>query len=392
MYQIQDSCCAASWRRRARSLTTPTESLEDEFVKAKAAVESDTQFWDKMQAEWEELARRKWLEKEEEEGERLTPPTASPVGKGYTFSSDNPFADCCGAFAEAQEKVGEGDLNSAVLLLEAAVLQDPHDSEAWQVLGTTQAENENERAAVASLQRCLELRPDDLRALMALAVSFTNSGLPRHACGALYRWMGHNRRYRHLLGPLAATPPDAAPDSLCAQEVVPLFQEAARLNADRVDPELQNGLGVLFNLTGDFSEAERAFSAALSVTPQDYLLWNRLGATLANGCRSLDAVGAYAKALQLQPGFIRCRYNLGVSYLHLGAHREAATNFLTALKQQRRSESGSRNPNRMSASVWAALRLAVSAMDPPELVQAADAEDLDRLTVAFDMADDDFPD
>lgn len=41
--------------------------------------QSDTEFWDKMQAEWEELARRNWLEESEDQGP--IPPTVSPAEK-----------------------------------------------------------------------------------------------------------------------------------------------------------------------------------------------------------------------------------------------------------------------------------------------------------------------
>ena len=50
-------------------------------------------------------------------------------------------------------------------------------------------------------------------------------------------------------------------------------------------------------------------------------MWNRLGATLANGSRSEEAVDAYHHALQLFPGFIRARYNLGITCVNLGAHK-----------------------------------------------------------------------
>ncbi|XP_026869337.1 PEX5-related protein isoform X3 [Electrophorus electricus] len=378
-------------RRWGSMLLSRNQSLEEEYERAKAAVESDTEFWDKMEAEWEELARRNWLTENEE---AQFPPTVSPLEKGYYFHTDNPYKDWPNAFEEGLRKAREGDLPNAVLLLEAAILQDPQDSEAWQVLGTTQAENENEQAAIVSLQRCLELHPNNLQALMALAVSMTNTGMKQEACEALLGWLKHNQKYKHLLkncthlhsSPghhrLSHASPDACP---LLPEVKELYVEAAQENPDRIDPDLQTGLGVMYNLSSEFNKAVEAFNAALSVRPEDYLLWNRLGATLANGDRSEEAVEAYTRALELQPGFIRSRYNLGISCINLGAHREAASNFLTALGLQRKSSSRQLSHQVMSGNIWAALRIALSNMDQPELFQAANIGDLDLLMRAFNL-------
>ncbi|NWR63718.1 PEX5R protein, partial [Bucorvus abyssinicus] len=170
------------------------------------------------------------------------------------------------------------------------------------------------------------------------------------------------------------------------EEVKDLYLEAAHQNGDMIDPDLQTGLGVLFHLNGEFNRAIDAFSAALTVRPEDYTLWNRLGATLANGDRSEEAVEAYTRALEIQPGFIRSRYNLGISCINLGAYREAVSNFLTALSLQRKSRNQQQVPHpTLSGNIWAALRIALSMMDQPELFQAANVGDLDILLRAFNL-------
>ncbi|XP_068001176.1 PEX5-related protein isoform X5 [Melanerpes formicivorus] len=376
-------------QRWGAPLLSRNHSLEEEFERAKAAVESDTEFWDKMQAEWEEMARRNWISENQEAPGQVT---ISTIEKGYYFHTENPFKDWPGAFEEGLKKMKEGDLPVTILYLEAAILQEPNDAEAWQFLGIAQAENENEQAAIVALQRCLELQPNNLKALMALAVSYTNTGHQQEAYQSLRNWIKQNPKYKYIVKSKKGSPAltrrmsKTSDESSLLEEVKDLYLEAAHQNGDMIDPDLQTGLGVLFHLNGEFNRAIDAFSAALTVRPEDYTLWNRLGATLANGDRSEEAVEAYTRALEIQPGFIRSRYNLGISCINLGAYREAVSNFLTALSLQRKSRNLQQVPHpALSGNIWAALRIALSMMDQPELFQAANVGDLDILLRAFNL-------
>ncbi|XP_075210068.1 peroxisomal targeting signal 1 receptor-like isoform X2 [Lycorma delicatula] len=353
-----------------------------------------TQLWDKLARQWNETISEGYLDQNSASGWANEFADYSASLQEYSFASDNPMNDINNALEEGIRKREAGDLPSAVLCFEAAVQKEPENSAAWEMLGVTQAEIEQDRQAIVALKKCLQCDPKNLTAIMTLAASYTNENYQNQACHALKEWLHANPKYTDLIKEDPESVRQFRVKNISSimplslhDEVKDLYLAAARRNpSDGIDPDVQCGLGILFNLTAEQDKATDCFKAALQVRPDDCRLWNRLGATLANGNRSEEAVDAYHNALQLSPGFIRARFNLGITCVHLRAYREACEHLLTALNQQAagRGVQGERSLV-MSDSVWTTLRLAVSLMHRNDLLPAVNNRDLEKLNREFGL-------
>lgn len=270
-----------------------------------------------------------------------------PQMANYIFEEDNPFRATKDPFDEGIGIMNEGgNLSLAALAFEAAVQRDPQHVQAWCQLGSAQAQNEKESPAIRALEQAIKLDPNNLSALMGLAISYTNEGYDSTAYRTLERWV--STKYPQIISPDKLTPAGDfgfTDRHILHEKVTAQFIRAAQLSPDgeHMDPDVQVGLGVLFYGAEEYGKAVDCFEAALASTEsgttnephQAHLLWNRLGATLANSGRSEEAIAAYEKALTLNPNFVRARYNLGVSCINIGVLPQAAQHLLGALSMHR---------------------------------------------------------
>lgn len=237
------------------------------------------------------------------DGMRTFSSDRGPENGHYLFEEENLFQNVPNAFEEGLKIMNEGgNLSLAALAFEAAVQKQPDHVEAWVALGSAQAQNEKESPAIRAMEQALKLDPGNLDALMGLSVSYTNEGYDSLAYRTLERWV--STKYPSLatsgnLGPSEGEMEEElgfTDRHILHEKVTNLFLEAAQLNPDGadLDVDVQVGLGVLFYGSEDYEKAVDCFSAALGSSQtgslkrsgEEHLLWNRLGATLANSGRS----------------------------------------------------------------------------------------------------------
>jgi peroxin-5 len=288
------------YTRYWNEVRTKTPPPEDVFVEPSA--------WDQLQQEWEAF--------------EATSVGIKPVNN-YQFQSNNPYVLGDSSTRTRNHLLHTGGHQSFfenVLELEATVQRDPSNATAWFQLGVKQQEAEREQKAIQALLYAADLDPTHLPTWLALAVSYTNDGKRNDTYNAIRKWVDLNSRYAGAVQEYLTQSPEN-PSATITDRFSHLIQcliSMARSNtSSEVDADIQIALAVLLNTNEDYEKAQDCFRTALAVRPEDWLLYNRVGATMANSGHAEEALQYYYRALELNPAYIRARFNLGISCINL---------------------------------------------------------------------------
>lgn len=297
---------------------------------------------------------------------------------------------------EGMKYFHEGNLSEAILCFESELRNVNGDNaDAWLMLGKCHAENDEDRKAITCLENAVERDPYSSDALLALGVSYVNELDHDRALKYLNHWVTHNPTYAGYVTP---PPTNTNQDEQEQQQNTnttnnnnALLQLKSLLNqAKAYDMSMHGGnmeegsaapaadvletLGVLCNVSREYTEAVECFQSALQVRPNDHQLWNKLGATLANSGRSEEAQEAYQKALAIKPRYARSWLNMAIAHSNLQNHDEASRCYLQAL---------SLNPG--AVHIWSYLRISLTCTERWDLLPLAASQDLDAFREYFDF-------
>jgi peroxin-5 len=277
-----------------------------------------------------------------------------------------------------------GNIKEAIRAFELEIQQvNPDSATAWRMLGRCHAENDMDKDAIVCLEHAVDRDPYCSEALLALGVSYVNELNHGKALESLKAWITHNPSFSNIKFETdvygSSNMENQGVDESSFDEVQRLLLQTLEQIGDDTNQrqdvaDVLEALGVVYNVSRDYDAAINSLRKAVDIRPNDYQLWNKLGATLANSNQSSEALPAYQKALQLKPRYARAWLNMAISHSNLQNCDEAARCYLQTL---------SLNP--AAIHCWSYLRIALSCSERWELLPLAAAQDLKSFREHFDF-------
>ena len=301
-------------------------------------------------------------------------------------------------YEQGLQHFDEGNISEAILCFESTLRNvEPDHADAWRMLGRCHTENDEDRRAIACWLRSLERDPFSPETLLALGVAYVNELDHEGAVETLRGWVQNHPIYAGMVDESGIENEDedlygnAAEDALgndgtrrMRAKTMAEMRDVERLLLRALDydrtadaaADVYEALGVVYNVSRDYDAAVDAFQRAIDVRPDDYQLRNKLGATLANGNRSDEALPSYKAALGLKPKYARGWLNMAISHSNLHNYGEAARCYLQTL---------SLNPE--AKHVWSYLRIALTCDERWDLLPLAASQNLGGFREHFDFVE-----
>jgi peroxin-5 len=360
-------------RRHLESLQDDVATLGHEGLIQGSSIEDLAAAWAQSEAEYDQLEAATNLWSGEADGQ------VDQAAATYEFiNTEVPNdVDKQDWMQEGVRQFNAGNLKEAIQAFEMELQHGNSDNaSAWRMLGRCHAENDMDREAIVCLEQAVDRDPYSPEALLALGVSYVNELNHARAIETLKAWIQNNPKFAglelndDLYG--AAEPKEPGIES-AFDEVQQLLLRA--LEFDPTDAaDVLEALGVVYNVSRDYDAAVDVFQKAIELRPDDYQLWNKLGATLANGNQSAKALPAYHRALQIKPKYARVWLNMAISHSNLQDYAEAARCYLQTLTL---------NPSAIHC--WSYLRIALSCSERWDLLPLAASQDLEAFREHFDF-------
>lgn len=330
----------------------------------------------------------------------------------YHFSNQsfNTGHSAAQALQEGIRAHNEGRLTAAVFYLEDALNRPNSESEtlpvpkralAWYVLGLSLADLDDDERAIQALSQGLrsydgvqighrrEDNPYLWQSLIALAVSYTNELENTKALRVIREWMELRKGIDNGDGEAGTAPSIANIDLFRRTEHNDLLNGLSRIaNEAPQDADVFVVLGILHNLNRDYGAAAGALRHAVTLRPTTPNLWNKLGATLANGGQSDDALRAYRKAVDLHPALVRAWVNVGTAYSNRGEFAKAMRYYLKAIAMSQETGGGMNATTNIQnvenlPHVWGYLRSTLISLSRGDLLHLVESRDIAALRTHF---------
>ncbi|MBI4367128.1 MAG: tetratricopeptide repeat protein, partial [Deltaproteobacteria bacterium] len=185
----------------------------------------------------------------------------------------------------------QGQLKKAERIYRSVLKKNPHQADAWFLLGVLNYQRDDFAAAAADLKRATDLAPDHADAHNNLGLALIELGRADKALVAL----------EHALG------------------LRPTYSEA------------HNNRGNALRAMGRLPEAIESYRSAIAIAPDFAQAHFNLGIALAECGRSAEAAASYRRVVALDPSDAEAHCNLGSALAKLGQQNEAAASFRWAL-------------------------------------------------------------